>query len=132
MNNNYQNVRIHIHNQEEKLAALEFLSKMSGLPINVIVLEETKQNENIAKFNYVNISDGEVGANMEMGNADIFEFSNIHTLLTRTESVSISVKLSDGYTAVVKKSGVVVGCQKFSWDAMDRLFKAIKKVRESV
>ena len=41
-----------------------------------------------------------------------------------------TVRLSDDYTAEVTPEGVKVGCQTFSFEVMDELFKAVEEVRK--
>ena len=41
-----------------------------------------------------------------------------------------TVRLSDDYTAEVTPEGVKVGCQTFSFEVLDDLFKAVEEVRK--
>lgn len=41
----------------------------------------------------------------------------------------VSVKLNDQYTAVVSKTGIVVGCQTFSLESLAKLTEALEKIK---
>lgn len=61
------------------------------------------------------------------------ESSAICKLITLEElfafnfKADIEVKLNDQYTAVINENGVLVGCQTFSFDKVEELYKAVKQ-----
>jgi hypothetical protein len=47
-----------------------------------------------------------------------------------SEERSLSVEISDDYTAIVKPDCIIVGCQTISYDTFDEIVAAVKKVRK--
>jgi len=132
---NWNKVCIHVHNQKEKLAALEFLSKMTGFAIGDTTLIETQENHNIEKYSYVR-----AGVNLIHGYCDnggdgscyqTVEFDKIHELLLNEEKEPIKVILNNEYSAIVYDGFVTVGCKKFTFEAIDALHQAVEKQRKS-
>lgn len=127
----YSTICIKTNNQAEKLAALYFLSDLTKISIDSTILSETLNHKNIGNFPFVRISaNGKyITASVTIPYGDTkVEFSdlvNIDKYITK----KIAVKLNDEYTAEVFKDKVVVGCQTFPIDIIQKLLDAYLTIK---
>src|SRR5207248_745982 len=92
---------IHIHNQSQKLSALYLLNSLSGIPINRVVLQDTKGNKSISDYCYIYVYNKEyvsASCSRTFDTIDI-EFDEIYQIYTKKPPVVI--KLNDTYSAEV-------------------------------
>jgi len=123
-------VRIHIKNQAEKLAALHVLSKVTGFPVSSGVLDNTVNDVLVKDYPYVYCLDGMVSASCDAARnpANNIMFSEIHKLFKASQK---KVDLNNQYEAIVTADSVKVGCQTFSHAAIDELWRVSKEMREN-
>jgi hypothetical protein len=130
MKNKLDNIAIRINNRAEKLAALYFLSGLSGKPVSQLVLENTlKDGPDVLCFSYVYVSGNSVGALCNAENHTVVNFRNMGELAET--NLEIEVKLNDTHTAIVTADEIRVGCQTFKAGIITSLAAAWEKAKNS-
>lgn len=128
MDNKYQNIRIKINNQAEKLAALYFLAAKSGCKISDIVLKNTLNNNYyIKECPYVYVCGDIITAAAQEDGVTV-EFSDLKNFDSYLKPQFVEVALNQEHTAKVYKNKIVVGCQTFPVSVADALVAAVKQI----
>lgn len=128
------NVRIKVNSNAEKLAALEILSEVYGLPVcevsKRLALDGIKNNSG-------GVSGGDLigpdhnGIDGYSFSSDFtFNFSEIDKAIEFIKGKKVEVKLNDEYTAEVTKTEIKVGCQTFPISVLDALNDAREELNK--
>ena len=112
-----------VNNEEEKKAALLFFKQLTGFK-DVI-------NHDRSFPIYVGIYRSDYSTKtLCVGDAlpeeTSFSISEMYKLLILTQE--ITVELNENYSAIVNALGVQVGCQRFEFQAIKKLYEAVLKI----
>jgi hypothetical protein len=121
------NTRIRISTQAEKIAALIVASQLTKKKISDTWWEDALRSPESARaYPYVCFKDAVISCNLCSDGNEIVDFKDLARLFTEHQEV---VPLeAGGYEAIVKKSGVTVGCTTFPLSVIDKLVEAKNKV----
>ena len=128
---NLSNTRILISNQAEKIAALLVAQKLTGREISSTSWEDALRSPESAKGYpyYVKLDNlDHICCSLYSDGKEIVNFKDLAQLFAEYQEV---VPLeAGGYEAIVKKSGVTVGCTTFPLSVIDKLVEAKNKVSQ--
>ena len=122
-------------NLAERSAAMHFLAALTKFPIySGCIEDEWKQNDFIA-FPNVAVGDDDDG-NLEIvtfsasygAKANSISFSQLDRLAPKTLK-PVQVKINKELKAVITQDEIKVGCQKFTWEVVDKLAAAIEEFK---
>lgn len=117
---------------QEKVEAVELLSKLTGLLArSVNVASGSRVGE--FPYVYVNWERNWIGAkrydsSFAARGENVLDFKDINRIFL--EDGPTRIKLNDQYTAEVSAAGIKVGCQTFSFEKIEELYRAALKFQD--
>ena len=128
----WKGVKILTSTPEEKLAALHFASLMSGLPISDETLKYMDEDPRGSARDYpiVHCTCGSWSGTRSF-DGKVTPFKELFkTVLEGCFDETVIVPLNNEYEAEVSQNKVRVGCQTFTFEAVEKLAEAVAQVKK--
>ena len=128
---NIKGIGIRVKNHNEEQVAMLVLSGLSGKPICKYDFEASflQQNDVVTLGEH-----GDIRSQMSETKllSKIYPFEEISGQLVSDLFTPLTLKLNNEYTAEVTTEGVRVGCQMFSFEQVEELYKMVQQRKQTL
>lgn len=119
-------------NITERSIAMHSCSRILNIKISEETITDEWSERDFERYPSIRVGNALISAydsNQGCAGNGIVKFTELADFLSSLKK-QIEIKLNDEYTAVVSKNFVQVGCQTFSWEKIEEVYKAIQKIKK--